>query len=229
MQCEQHKRCPTLSGSTRRAAKAQGTEFTGANRANRDWRKEYLKERAWGKGLLGPAVGSVDSGYRPGLQSSSGGAFGSDAQCAASPSNSGSGVSQHCRHSSGVNGFRFFSTCSIESSSISLGSPSFMDWRIASAIERPVRLAACRTSPSRSAGIANGKVSLFMDESYKIAGRFQGLNRKSSKHQVPSFLHRQKHYGGQARPACAGPTAGREAPNTKHQSENNTRDAVRAT
>src|SRR5438552_13892007 len=41
-----------------------------------------------------------------------------------------------------------------------------MLWRMVSAIERPVFLAAWRISLRRSFGIAGGKVSLFMDESY---------------------------------------------------------------
>ena len=48
----------------------------------------------------------------------------------------------------------------------SLGKPSLMLWRMASAIERPVTLAVRRTSSSSSVGMAKGYVSLFMEESY---------------------------------------------------------------
>ena len=56
-----------------------------------------------------------------------------------------------------------------------LGSPSLMLWRMVSAMERLVRLAALRISPSRSAGIANGYVSDFMEESHSGGGDFQVL------------------------------------------------------
>jgi hypothetical protein len=44
-----------------------------------------------------------------------------------------------------------------------------------SAMDRLVRLAAFRISPSRSAGIASGYVSDFMEESYILGANFQAL------------------------------------------------------
>src|SRR5436309_10371516 len=55
----------------------------------------------------------------------------------------------------------------------SLGNPSFMLWRMASATDKPVSFAVRRTSPRRSWGIASGYVSLLMEESYMLDGKRQ--------------------------------------------------------
>src|SRR5437016_3790426 len=57
--------------------------------------------------------------------------------------------------------------------SISFGNPSFIDCRMASAIERPVFFAAWRTFLSSADGKASGKVSFFVEESYIDYGSCQ--------------------------------------------------------
>jgi len=67
----------------------------------------------------------------------------------------------------------FLRIWSIDNSSISLGKPSFIDCRMASAIDRPVFFAALRTSFSKSEGTASGYVSVFKEEIYMFSELFQ--------------------------------------------------------
>jgi hypothetical protein len=59
---------------------------------------------------------------------------------------------QHSLHSAAVKGVSFVA----DNCSTSLGNPNFVLWRMTSAMERPVRRAAARTSFISSAGTTNG-------------------------------------------------------------------------